>query len=138
MTFIGTGQTVTVAESGNKAGYELNGQEGPEYSATAHLVASNAWAFHGPITLEGWSDVYLSHVWASSYTFDAKHDLLKLYQGEQVVDTIKLHVPGATGTNAPLFMQSNHDPFTQDGWTYFGTGNHGLSFGVLQHVAPSA
>jgi hypothetical protein len=77
--------------------------------------------------------VSLEHIWASAYTFDATHDLLMLYQGNRVVDTVSLHVPGVIGTNAGLFMQSSHDPVTGDGWVYFGTGYHGLSNGVSQH-----
>jgi hypothetical protein len=139
--FIGTGQTVTVDGPANNTLYVLDATSGPMFAATAHLVVNDARTFHGSISLGSFSDVSLQHVWASSYTFDATHDLLKLYQGDKVVDTLSLHVPGATGTNSVLFMQS--PPATAvassggDGWVYFGTGYHGLSYGISPHAAPN-
>jgi hypothetical protein len=138
--FITTGQTVTTAGPDNKTLYSMDAAQGPMFSATAHLVVTDPDKFHGAISLGKFSDVTLEHIWASSFTFDATHDLLKLYQGNQVVDTISLHVPGLTGTNADLFMQSPpHFPGTiSDGFVYFGTGYHGLSYGISPHVAGTA
>jgi len=133
MQFIGTNQSFMAYAADKNMQYNLGGDQGLGYSATAHLVIEDPKAFHASIQLGKWSDVMMEHIWASSYTFDANHDLLKLYQGNKVVDTISLHVPGATGSNAGLMMQSNHNAATGDAWVYFGTGYHGLSFGVSQH-----
>lgn len=132
MTFIGNGETVTVTGSGGNTEYILSGEgQGPASFATAHLVINRPQAFHGEIQLGDYSQVTLYGIWASSFSYDVSRDLLKLYQGDTVVDTIDLHVPGATGNPFP-FIQSSHPPGPS--WVAFGTGYHGLSYGIDPHV----
>lgn len=131
LTFIGDGQDVTVdGRVGANALYMLDGAKTEFNWPTAQLVIDDPKAFHGTVSMGPASDVLL-HVLATSYSYDPTHDLLSLYQGDKVVDTLKLEFHG--GATFPSFLQSGGS--VTDGWTTVATGYHGLAYGISEHVA---
>jgi hypothetical protein len=94
------------------------------YAHTATRTITDAKDFHGAIELGSYSAVELLGVSATSYTFDATHDLFRLYQGNRVVDTVNLGA--STGS---IRVQSSSS--STGGWVYVGTGYRGLSYGIF-------
>lgn len=128
MVFVGDGQSVTVAGNQNNATFVLDGAPSAYNWPTADLTISNPAAFHGTVDMGVAAQVTLS-VWASSYSYDASHDLLSLYQGDKVVDTLKVDFHG--GAQFPSYLQSGGPA---SNWTSIATGYHGLSYGISEHV----
>ena len=122
---------------GNNTEYVLSGTHLPDTpqgaalpSATAVLVINNAKAFQGTVDLGAYSMVTLAGVRADSYSYDPTHDLLKLYQGNRVVDTLHLNFDSASIPEPwnQLRLQSTGSI------TYVSDAYHGLSYGIGQHV----
>jgi hypothetical protein len=127
---IGPIQNMTVGGRGQRHSlFALQGvTDGTPYGFfnTANLTITDAKHFNGAVELGSFSSVDLVGITATSYTFDPAHDLLRLYQGNRVVDTVNLEVPG--NTTGILAVQSFANA------VYVGTGYHGLSYGISQHV----
>jgi hypothetical protein len=125
MTIDGRGQRYTL--------YELQGDttnpSARMFASTADLTINDAQNFHGAVELGAFASVELVGVGATSYSFDPTHDLLKLYKGNHVVDTLALVEPG--NTTGVLQVQSST---FASGWTLISTGYTGLSYGIGQHV----
>jgi len=126
---IGPNQGVTIDGKGQQSRvlYDIEGVANPSYVPTAQLTINDAQHFHGAIELGSYAGVALEGVSATSYTFDATRDLLRLYQGDKVVDTVNLASP------LGVRVQSGSGGTGGD-WTYVSTGYHGLSYGIGLHV----
>jgi hypothetical protein len=135
LEFIGAGQTEFVnTPVKNNTLYMLDGSgEGLGSIPNAQLFVNSPTTFHGTIDLGPHSGVQLNSIWADSYKFDAKNDLLSLYQGNKVVDTVSLLFNG--GATLALGVQSQHAGAGAGNWVYVATSNHGLSYHIPIHDA---
>jgi hypothetical protein len=130
MTFIGTGETIHVTGSGNNTEYVLSGEHPPPTAAgsslpkpTAFLIIDHPKAFHGTIDLGPYSAVILEGLSGTAHTYDPTQDLLKIYQGTKVVDTLHLNWDSASGASFNVLgVQNDNGIFITDG--YNGLSQH--------------
>jgi hypothetical protein len=125
---IGPTQSMEIDGKGqSRTLYELQGDTtnlvARMFEPTAILSISDAAAFHGALELGSFASVVLGGVSATSYTFNAERDQLRLYQGNRVVGSY--NVASAAGA---VIVQS------QLGWTMISTGFTGNSGTIPPHT----
>jgi hypothetical protein len=84
--------TIEVDGAANHTLFVLRGVDNSGHFPNAGMTIDDGKAFHGDIDMGAFSLLTIRGVWADSYQIDLKHDLLRLYQGDRVVDTFNVHL----------------------------------------------
>jgi len=141
LVFIGTGQFETVAGGGKNTTYILASEGAPGPLPDLHIMPgaglhiTDPKHFKSEIAIGTFSSVQLD-IGATSYTYDAAHDLLRLYQGNRVVDTLNIHSTASNvggGGTMGFHVQGHLNP-DNTGFVLISTGYTGLANGLSPHV----
>lgn len=133
---IGAHQSYEYAGVGKGVNFDVEGEKhaGPVNFANAHLEIDQGQKFAGSIKLGDAADVKLDGLHATSYLFDQARGDLKLFQGDKVIDDLKLDT-GGRGFGVANFPATA----TTSGAVLISTGRfslgEGLNFAIPVHHA---
>jgi hypothetical protein len=130
---IGTGQSYEYRGLGKGVTFDVEGTQhaAPVNFANAHLEIDQGQKFVGSIKLGDAADVKLDSLHATSYLFDEGRGDLKLFQGNTLVDDLKLDTGGRS-----IAVANFPETSATHGGVLISTGRFRLGEGIDFAIPP--